>query len=85
MFTSTPVPILTDALAMLCDALDLLDRADALGDIGAHVDLACERLRDVLSSELHAGNSCSGPLVVDQATNPAVSDGSSETDIRVGL
>jgi hypothetical protein len=36
------------ALELLAQALDLLDAADAPGEIGAHVDLARDRLSNVL-------------------------------------
>lgn len=85
MLISTSFPILTDALALLCDALDLLDRGDAPGDIGAHVDLACERLRDVLSLEVQPEKSCFGPRAIGLITNSSVSETSSEMDVKVTL
>jgi hypothetical protein len=39
------------ALALLEQALAILDAIDAPGDIGAHVDLAISRLRDELGME----------------------------------
>ena len=41
--------LLREALSLLSAALNLLDEADAPGDIGAHVDLAHERLRETIS------------------------------------
>lgn len=40
---------LTSALAHLHEALALLDKAGAPGQIGAHVDLAAHQLQDLLS------------------------------------
>ena len=37
------------ALRLLEDALEVLDRMDSPAEIGAHVDLAIQRLREVLS------------------------------------
>jgi hypothetical protein len=42
--------LLSEATKLLASALDLLDRAEAPGDIGAYVDLALQRLRDVLGA-----------------------------------
>lgn len=42
--------LLHEALAMLTAALDLIDRAEAPADIGAHVDLAVQRLAQVLGT-----------------------------------
>jgi hypothetical protein len=39
--------MLRRALALMEDALDLLDDADCSADVGAHLDLAICRLRDV--------------------------------------
>jgi hypothetical protein len=41
--------LLTEALSLLSAALKLLDQAGALGDIGAHVNQAQERLRETIS------------------------------------
>jgi hypothetical protein len=51
MSESGPDSIATEgatALGLLEEALEMLDRFDAPAEIGAHVDLAIERLRDVL-------------------------------------
>lgn len=44
------------ALRLLEDALEVLDRMDSPAEIGAHVDLAIQRLREVLS-QAGAGHS----------------------------
>lgn len=38
-----------DALVRMEDALELLDRCDEAADVGAHLDLAICRLREVLA------------------------------------
>ena len=49
--------LLSEALALLTSALDLIDRAEAPGDIGAHVDFAMQRIAKVLGTEdRSAGN-----------------------------
>lgn len=40
--------LLSDARALLAAALDLIDRAEAPGDLGAHVDLALHRISQIL-------------------------------------
>jgi hypothetical protein len=40
--------LLTEALSLLTAALNLLDQADAPGDIGAHINQAYERLRETI-------------------------------------
>jgi len=42
------VELMTEALELIVKALHLLDEAEAPGDIGAHVDLARERLSRAL-------------------------------------
>ena len=42
--------LLREALTMMLQALDILDREKAPGDIGAHLDLAIQRLRETLAS-----------------------------------
>jgi len=49
---------LVDALAHLQSALELLDRANAPGQIGAHVDLAICQLQD----EIGSGSETSGSI-----------------------
>jgi hypothetical protein len=44
--------MLRDALDHLQSGLDLLDRAGAPGQIGAHVDLAINQLGNALASDL---------------------------------
>jgi hypothetical protein len=41
--------MLRNALVLMEDALGLLDDADCAADIGAHLDLAINRLRDFVS------------------------------------
>ena len=41
---------LLKALALLSEALEILDAADAPADIGAHVDLALCRVRETLGT-----------------------------------
>jgi hypothetical protein len=56
---SIPEPTRSDgrtALALLEQALEILDAIEAPGDIGAHVDLAISRLRDVLRRNHGPGN-----------------------------
>ena len=53
--TSTEA-LLKEALRLLVSALDLIDRADAPGDIGAYVDLATERIREVLGMAARGGD-----------------------------
>lgn len=48
MDAQVPVELMTQALELLVNALHLLDEADAPADIGAHVDLARERLSRTL-------------------------------------
>jgi len=48
MEAPVPVELMTQALELLVRALHLLDEADASADIGAHVDLALERLSRAL-------------------------------------
>jgi hypothetical protein len=43
-----PAELMTQSLALLVKALSLLDQAGAPGEIGAHVDLARERLSRTL-------------------------------------
>ena len=45
---SEPSADLCEALGLLEAALKLIDRADAPGEIGAHVDLAIQRLARML-------------------------------------
>lgn len=42
--------LLREALTMMLQALDILDREKAPSDIGAHLDLAIQRLRETLAS-----------------------------------
>ena len=42
------IELMTESLELLVRALNLLDEADAPADIGAHVDLARERLSRTL-------------------------------------
>lgn len=48
--------LLGEALKLLRAALDLLDRADAPGDIGAHVDHVLQRLRDLVDGSRDGGS-----------------------------
>ena len=48
------------ALALLEQALNLIDRFDDLGDVGAHVYLAIHRLRETIP-EMAAGEQASTP------------------------
>jgi hypothetical protein len=41
----------TEALRLMEEAIGLLDRCDAPGEIGAQLDHAIQRLRDVLSMQ----------------------------------
>ena len=47
--------LMTDALQMMRDALELLDRAQAPGDIGAHLDLAVVRLSEIVQPDSNGG------------------------------
>ena len=42
------------AMAKMKDALELLDRADAPPDVGAHLDLAISRLAEIISRSITA-------------------------------
>jgi hypothetical protein len=42
--------LLSDAMALLTTALELIDRADAPADIGAHIDHALQRIAQVLGT-----------------------------------
>lgn len=44
--------LLSEALALLTAALDLIDRAEPPGDIGAHVDFATQRIAQVLGRSI---------------------------------
>ena len=48
MEAQQPLELMTEALGLLVSALNLLDEAEAPGDIGAHVDHARERLSRTL-------------------------------------
>ena len=48
MSSSSTETLLAEALDLLVSALELIDRSEAAGDIGAHVDHAAERIRDIL-------------------------------------
>lgn len=50
---------MNDALTLLSNALDLLDRTEAPADVGAHVDLAIHRLQAALA----ARNNASGQVL----------------------
>ena len=47
----TSVEMMAEAMDLIVKALDLVDEADAPSDIGAHLDLARERLRTALEAE----------------------------------
>jgi len=47
----TSEEMMTTALLHLRAAIDLLDRADAPGQIAAHVDLACHQLEDLVRGD----------------------------------
>ena len=49
------------ALALLQQALAILDAIDAPGDIGAHVDFAIERLRDEIAKRTTLAARIVGP------------------------
>jgi hypothetical protein len=44
--------MLRRALALMEDALELLDKADCSADVGAHLDLAIWRLREIVPDGL---------------------------------
>lgn len=58
---SSPKDDAEAALALLEQALDLIDRFDGPGEVGAHVDLAIHRLRDAIPDEEAAGEQASTP------------------------
>jgi hypothetical protein len=56
MLATSTEALLSESLSLLTAALELLDRADAPGDIGAHVDHARERTAEILRT-LGSGSS----------------------------
>ena len=58
-----PSPLLTVALSSMRNALQLLDDAEAPGDIGAHLDLAIVRLEEVI-----------GPTVFETRQSKSIAD-----------
>lgn len=47
--------LMTDAMQLMRDALRLLDQASAPADVGAHLDLAIERLAPYLHADDNGG------------------------------
>lgn len=47
--------LMENALRRMREALDLLDQAQAPGDIGAHLDLAVVRLAQIVEPDDNAG------------------------------
>jgi len=62
MEATSPAELMTEALELLVRALNLLDEAEAPGDIGAHLDLARERLSRTLEVSRVSG------MITRQAT-----------------
>jgi hypothetical protein len=54
------VHVYADALARMKAVLEELDRANAPGDVGAHLDLAICRLEEFLTREIDSVTSVTG-------------------------
>jgi hypothetical protein len=51
MAATSKEALLDEALRLLVTALDLIDRAEAPGPIGAYVDLAVQQIRGILDNQ----------------------------------